>query len=229
MKTKTLLIAAAALAAGVMSSQAQGVYSQNIVGYVNIPVPTGYSMIANPLDLDGTGTNNTVISVVGTNSLPVNSQVPTWNGTSFDQDIFSIPVHKTVAVWSSPSLSLNVGNGFFVYNPGSPTNITVVGVALVGTNSNPNFTPGGGYSALASYSPIGGDIDTNLSYSASLGDQVLTWNNASGGYSQYIYSIPVHKTVAAWAPSNPQISVGQGFFLFTTNTADSWTETVDVQ
>ncbi len=34
MKTKTLLIAAAALAAGIISSQAQ-VYSQNIVGYAN--------------------------------------------------------------------------------------------------------------------------------------------------------------------------------------------------
>ena len=33
---KTLLIAAAALASSVISSQA-GVYSQNIVGYVNVP------------------------------------------------------------------------------------------------------------------------------------------------------------------------------------------------
>jgi hypothetical protein len=229
MKTKTLLIAAAALAAGVMSSQAQGVYSQNIVGYVNIPVPTGYSMIANPLDLDGTGTNNTVTTVLGTNSLPVGSQVLTWDGTGFNQDSFSIPVHKTVAVWTSPNAPLNPGNGFFVYNPGSPTNITVVGVALVGTNSNPNFTPGGGYSGLASYSPIGGDIQTNLNYLPSVGDQVLSWNNASGAYVQYSYAIPVHKTVAVWTPSNPQISVGQGFFLFTTNTADSWTETVNVQ
>ncbi len=40
MRTKTLLIAAAALAAAVTSSQAQStVYSQNIVGYVNQVLP----------------------------------------------------------------------------------------------------------------------------------------------------------------------------------------------
>jgi hypothetical protein len=226
MKTKTLLIAAAALAAGVMSSQAQ-VYSQNIVGYVNVSVPTGYSMVANPLDLDGTGTNNTVLTVLGTNSLPSGSEVLTWNGTGFEENIFSIPVHKTEAVWSTPTAPLNPGAGFFVYNPGPATNITVVGNALVGTNSNPNLTVGGGYSALASYSPVGGDIATNLSYTASLGDQVLVWNNTSASYTQYIYNIPVHKTVAAWSPSNPQIAVGQGFFLFTTNTSASWTEIVN--
>jgi hypothetical protein len=37
---KTLLMAAATLAAGVISSQAAGVYSQNIVGYVNVASPT---------------------------------------------------------------------------------------------------------------------------------------------------------------------------------------------
>ena len=36
MRTKTLLIAAAALAAGILSSSAQ-TYSQNIVGYANLP------------------------------------------------------------------------------------------------------------------------------------------------------------------------------------------------
>ncbi len=37
---KTLLIAAAALVAGVISSDAQ-VYSANIVGYVNVACPAG--------------------------------------------------------------------------------------------------------------------------------------------------------------------------------------------
>ena len=49
MRTKTLLIAAAALAAGVISSQAQPVYSQNVVGYVNQVVPVGQTLIINPL------------------------------------------------------------------------------------------------------------------------------------------------------------------------------------
>ena len=42
MRTKTLLIAAAALAAGILSSSAQ-TYSQNIVGYVNQVLPANAS------------------------------------------------------------------------------------------------------------------------------------------------------------------------------------------
>jgi len=54
---KTLLIAAAALAAGIISTQASSVYSQNIVGYMNLQVPTnGFNQVANQLDI-GDGTN----------------------------------------------------------------------------------------------------------------------------------------------------------------------------
>src|ERR1700744_2623354 len=76
MRTKTLLIAAAALAAGVISSEAQ-VYSQNIVGYINLPLSPGYTLIGNQLSTDLTGTNNTVASVFGTNLL-VNTAVLAW-------------------------------------------------------------------------------------------------------------------------------------------------------
>ncbi len=55
MRIKALLCAAA-LAAGAVSSMAQSnVYSLNIVGYVNVPLVTGFNLIANPLD---NGTND---------------------------------------------------------------------------------------------------------------------------------------------------------------------------
>src|SRR5215469_5024220 len=63
---KTLLIAASALAASVISSQA-GVYSQNIVGYVNTPVPTGFVNMAVPLDAQdpsGSGVNNAITNTL---------------------------------------------------------------------------------------------------------------------------------------------------------------------
>src|SRR4051812_11281238 len=46
MRTKTLLLTAALAAVGVSSSMAQ-VYSVNAVGYVNLSIPKGFSMIAN--------------------------------------------------------------------------------------------------------------------------------------------------------------------------------------
>ena len=71
---KTLLIAAAALAAGVVTSQAQ-VYSANVVGYVNAVIPANQlTLVANPLD-DGT---NTVTSLGA--SLPNKSSIQVWNG-----------------------------------------------------------------------------------------------------------------------------------------------------
>ncbi len=57
MRTKTLLIAAAALAATVISSEAQ-VYSANVVGYVNVVLQGGYNLEANPFD-DGNGNHLT--------------------------------------------------------------------------------------------------------------------------------------------------------------------------
>src|SRR5580704_8349750 len=63
MRTKTLLLTAALVAAGVASSMAQSnVYSLNIVGYVNIPVTKGkLYMLNNPFD---TGTGNNISNVL---------------------------------------------------------------------------------------------------------------------------------------------------------------------
>ena len=81
---KTLLIAAAALAAGVISSEA-GVYSQNIVGYVNIPVPNNsYQLVANQLD---TG-SNTLDNVFQSGAVSSDTTVLYWTGTAFQQYIY---------------------------------------------------------------------------------------------------------------------------------------------
>src|SRR6185369_11188893 len=50
MRTKTLLLTAALVGAGIASSMAQAVYSVNAVVYVNLSLTNGYSMIANPLN-----------------------------------------------------------------------------------------------------------------------------------------------------------------------------------
>src|SRR5213075_206777 len=60
MRTKTTLLTAALVAAGALTSMAQ-VYSVNIVGYINLNIPKGFSMIANQLD---TTPDNTLASVL---------------------------------------------------------------------------------------------------------------------------------------------------------------------
>src|SRR5688572_12147371 len=59
MRTKTLLIAAALGGASIASSMAQ-VYSANAVGYVNLSLGAGYTIIANPLN----GTNNNLNTIL---------------------------------------------------------------------------------------------------------------------------------------------------------------------
>ena len=56
---KTLLIVAAALAAGMISTQAQNVYSQNVVGYVNQTIPAGAFQIVGSSLVNGTDVNAT--------------------------------------------------------------------------------------------------------------------------------------------------------------------------
>jgi len=87
MRTKTLLLSAAVVAAGVASSMAQSnVYSLNIVGYVNIPVTKNkIVMLNNPFD---TGVSNNAIANVllqpyfgGTNGVPDPALDYGWDGT----------------------------------------------------------------------------------------------------------------------------------------------------
>src|ERR1035437_3394571 len=112
MRTKTLLIAVAALAAGILASSAQ-TYSQNIVGYANVVLAGNgaFTLLANPFD-DGNGNQSTNLLNA---ALPKKSQVLTWNGASFNI------IQKTATGWPS-SVSLPPGIGFFVLNggPGAP-------------------------------------------------------------------------------------------------------------
>ena len=102
MKTKTLLIAAAALAVGVITSSAQ-VYSANVVGYVNQNIPAGKyqivgSALVNGSDVNATNGDINACLISGLISSPVpatggnpgqdpnlstNSQILVFNGSSF--------------------------------------------------------------------------------------------------------------------------------------------------
>ena len=213
MKTKTLLIAAAALAAGVISSQAQSVYSQNIVGYVNQTSPGGFALtlVANPLqNITGSTTNNGTSvfqNFVGGESVLV------WNGNGYYQYIYAgagvgtglgyasdfydgnpgtaAAIPGTVydasddAHWTPP-LILSQGKGVYVSNPGATITNTYVGNAIIQNTNTPVSLVGGfGLSLVGSTVPLGGNI-TNQTLPFIGGESVLVWNG--NGYYQYIYA-----------------------------------------
>jgi len=205
---KTLLIAAAALAASVISSEAQ-VYSQNIVGYVNTKVNGGnqVTMIANPLQGSGTnGATQVLTGLTGGESLFI------WNGAGYYAYSFngvgvgtglgfpsdwtdingggagSIPgdVYDNVnqVYWTRPPV-LNQGQGAFVQNGNSAFTNTFVGTVVL---SNSVAIPGGNQVALlASSVPIGGSLQsTNINLPFIGGESLFIWNGT--GYYAYSFN-----------------------------------------
>ena len=216
MKSKTLLIAAASLAAGVMAASA-AVYSQNIVGYVNFTLTNGLNCVANPLDLDGTGTNNTVYTCVGT-YLPNVSKIIAFSGGNYTSSAFN----KAAGTWNSAAgvtFALQPGKGFFIYIPPSatyPQTVTMVGQVLTGGLTNNLIA---GIQLVGSQIPVAGGLDTNLGFQPASLDRYLPWNPNIQNYGTgQAYNGGSH----VWTGGEPQIAVGQGFYL-TAHATSVWT------
>jgi len=219
MKIKTLAIAAATLAVGAITSQAQ-VYSQNIVGYVNVSLVPGFNFVANQLDLDGSGTNNTVQSVIGTNLPTSTSKVLAWDIPS--------QTFKTITLfgsgWSSGTAgpivknALQPGGGVFV-QVAVATNITIVGQVLPPATNNTVYNS---IFQITSYRwPVSGFLTTNFNYvpNAPIGssvDQVLQWNPTSQVFVTH------KKFAGSWSGGSPNLGVGEPFF-FIPNQTTTWT------
>jgi hypothetical protein len=251
MRTKTLLIASAvALTAAINSSQAQStVYSANVVGYVNLSVAGAgaYQLYSVALDLDGTGTNNTISTVIGNNVDP-GTIVYAWNQANSDFDALALTISgrgaSATTNWvlegpgggTDPTYPLNVGEGFFITDPNgtvTDTNFTETGNVLSGTVSN-HYVPqtAGTYGLVASAIPYGGDLRTNLNYNATPGDIVYQWSGTTFNAYDYTISGRGASTATNWVlegpgggTENPQIPVGAGFFLVPNSSGESWVET----
>jgi hypothetical protein len=204
MRTKTVILTAAVIAAGIGASQAQ-VYSVNAVGYVNYNIPNGFSLIANPLNT----TNNTIGYLL--QNVPNFCNFLSWNGTGFDTATYIF------GAWDHPEYSLKPGEGGFI-NTDTPFTITWVGEVMQGslTNDIPS-----GFSVRASMVPQAGGVTSVLGLTQ-LGtfDNLQKWNGT--GYDTYTV-LPG----GGWDPSEPTFNVGEAFFLNTGGSA-SWTRTFSV-
>jgi len=232
MRTKSLFLAAAALAVGIASSSAQGVYSQNVVGYINLTLSEGFNMVSGQLDADGTGTNNTISSIFSTN-LPAGSAVYVWNGTGFTISGFTAGKGGGAATWDSfGTTPLNPGIGCFVSIPagaygGATGTVTLVGNVLQGAVVNRAIPSGGGFAIIGSQVPVAGGMQTTLNYTPSIGDACYFYNPGAP-FGIYSFGAVKGGSGGAWGPSEPQIAVGQGFWFFSA-TGAGWTNNFTVQ
>ena len=232
---KALLISAAALAAGVISSQAQ-VYSQNIVGYVNTTIPGGnaFSMLVAPL----AGPTNTAETVIS--SVSVGDNIFVWNGGGFTAYTYAgtdgaAPGYNWYDVNLNPASSpvLNPGQAFFFQNAGAAKTNVFTGTVVV--SNSVTLLGGNSFSMIGSTPPISGTLDsTNLSLPLHVGDNVFLWTG--GGYAAYTYAgVDGAAPGYNWYDANlnpiasPTISVGQGFFYQNSATTSTWTNTITIQ
>jgi hypothetical protein len=177
------LIAAAALAATVISSEAQ-VYSQNIVGYVNQVLGANYNSIATPLDISA---GNTLTNIFVNAPLDANGYGPydlnkvlIWNGAGYN--VFTIDSYWPTGVGNAAdngpatAPTLQPGTLFYFLSTGanpdfkntSFTNTVVGTVHVDGVGSSTNvvglttnvFTLG--YNFVASKLPIAGGVSSVL-------------------------------------------------------------------
>jgi len=226
----TLLVAAATLAAGIISSQAAGVYSQNIVGYVNSPMlgNAKFNMVTPPF---AAGVSNGLNEVFGT-GLPDGTLVWIFNGTGYttygyDSTIGADPRNSYdggFSVVGIPLPSVPPGTGMFVQLPpgSNPTTNTYVGAVLFpeGTTNSLSL-PYGKYSFVGSPLPTGGDI-TYSAINLVPPDQTLVslWNPTNTTFVTYGYDSTIGADTNNWydggfsvTSPTPQLNVGQGFFI----------------
>jgi plastocyanin len=240
MRTKAVVLGAAVLAAGALTSMAQqNVYSLNVVGYINLSLPSGYSLIANQLN----GTNNVLNTVFGTSFAQDGEQVLKWNASSqgFNQpDTFYTAATAGTAGWYDSSFNpstttVSPGEGVFFYNAGSTATVTLVGSVPQTTNTT-SLVPGYTFASISA--PVAVDLTTNSTLAlpsfAQDGPSYATFTTGVG-YSQPItfYTAATAGT-AGWYDSsfNPAHiipAVGQGFLIYNDGAAVPWTTSFTVQ
>jgi len=235
MRTKTLLLSAAALVAGLATSQAQ-VYSQNVVGYATLTLnPNNYCLIAPTLDVDGTGTNGSITSVLGTNCA-VNTIVYAWNGSGFDSLGYSVVRGQgTAPIWNiagvpDSTYPLNCGEGFWIVDP-SDASVTVSGNVLQGSLVNKFMPSQNNYGLISDQVPLAGGLTSVLGYQPTENDIAYIYNGS--GFNEFTYAPLGRGGSVVWqyngASNEPQISVGEGFWIVPAGATPSWTQTFNVQ
>ena len=162
------------------------VVSQNIVGYVQLNLTQGYNLIGNQLN----NGNNLIGNVL---NVPDGTTIYKFDGK------YSANSYVDGA-WDLPTMTLPVGEGFFINVP-SATTITLIGEV----SQNNNKTLANGISLLSVPMAVGGSLTDVAGLVANEGDVVYQWTGTGFGAKEFVDGV--------WSPSVPIVKVGEGFFL----------------
>ncbi len=221
MRTKTLLVAAAALSAGLLASSAQ-VYSVNTVGYINLTLTPGYNLICNQLT---NGNNN--INVALTNGVTDGMQIQALVGGAFDEaDQYYDGFGWIQADGVTPSTRIfTPGVGYLVLNPTtSSATVTLLGDVPQGTSTT---TIAPGYGFYGSVVPVVSGLSTNGFPSGAAADGMQYSTFSGSPTPQYSEAVQYYNGFGWIAPDgvtsvDPAPAVGQGFLINNPSAAAPW-------
>jgi hypothetical protein len=240
MRTKTLVLSGVVAALASASLMAQ-VYSLNSVGYVNVAIPTGFSIISDQLYANGQGVAQTVSPLLDTQVLDNHHAGLTFFKYSNPGGYFVFGVTPGNAWSLDPANSLNAasettlnpGEAVFVFNPNAATTLTFVGTVPQGTLTVTNYS---GFNLISSIVPETGAIDSVLGLTPAHGDTLFFYDSTSYGVVGVTptgaWTTVTPNTLTPPDGTAPSAPVGGGFFYYAnvaTGTSENWTRTFNVQ
>lgn len=232
MRTKAITITAAIGLAGAIGAMAQ-VYSQNAVGYYNVALGGGYTMIANQLN-NGDNNLNTILP----GPLPDGSRILKWDGATqlFAKDQVYVADGPPGEKWYDPetfelsTTTLSPGEGAFIdILPGNTANITLVGEVPQGDLAlglAPNLA------IISQLTPQ--EIGLNATgFPAGEGDRVLFWSNAAQRFTvelTYVAEGLAWFNLETFEEIDPTPALGESLFYDrqVASGSTTWTRTFSV-
>jgi hypothetical protein len=234
MRTK-LLIGAVVLAASLASSMAQNVYSLNVVGYVNITLPSkAFTCLANPLDASlGVPANASLNDITNLFKGVNQSDKVQIFVTSANDYSSTVPSYNTRAPASwTKNQALPPGKAVMYYNNGTAAEvITFTGQVPQGTYAVGTL-PSKSFNMVGSPVPIGGFVTnstTVVGLVPSASDKIQVFSSSGNDWSSTISWGT--RAPASWqGTAVTQINVAQGFLYYNNGTVgNNWVSNFTVQ
>ncbi|HBV30978.1 MAG TPA: hypothetical protein DEB49_00880, partial [Verrucomicrobiales bacterium] len=177
-------------------------YAARALGYVTLTVPSGYSLVANPMSNGGNRVSDIFPSAPSGSTLSkFNAVTGKWEANTFTD------------AWSQPGMTLAPGEGAVFNNVGAAFDVVLAG-----------FTPWAettlgipaGKSVVSPRLAKGGLLSSRLGLPMVNGLKVELLNNGTGKYDAYTVGD------GAWSPIEPAVALGQAFIVTAPNAID-WT------
>ena len=168
-------------------------YAARAIGYVTLTVPSGYSLIANPLSNGGNRVSDIFPSAPSGSTLSkYNAMTGKWESNTFTE------------AWSQPGMTLAPGEGAVFNNKGEAFDVLLAGFTPWSetTQSIPQ-----GKSVVSPRLAKGGLLSSRLGLPMVEGLKVELLNNSTGKYDAYTVND------GAWSPAEPAIALGQAFIV----------------